>query len=84
MKKNSLTHDILMISKVYDKKISIEHLKEINQNKFNDATKISRSLIYLNLHNLILLNEDDTWIITPFGKTFLYEVVQRNPQTTSS
>lgn len=73
-----------MISKVYNKTISIKELKEINSSSYRDANRVNRSLLYLNLHNLILLNEDNTWIITPFGKAFLYELVQRNPQTTSS
>lgn len=84
IKKNSLTHDILMISKVHSSKIDISHLKVINDSKFKDANKINRSLMYLNLHNLISLYDDNTWIITPLGKMYLYEIVQRNPQTTSS
>lgn len=84
MKKNSLTHDILMISKVYNKLISLKDLYEINNTKFTDSSKVRRSLLYLNLHNLISLNDNDTWIITPFGKSFLYQVVERNSVISSS
>lgn len=69
-----------MISKVHNKLIGIPELKEINPKSFRDAHKIRRSLLYLSLHNLILLNEDDTWIITPTGVLFLYDIIKRHPQ----
>lgn len=74
IKKNSLTHDILMVSKVFNKLISIENLREINFEYYSDITSIKKSLLYLDLHNLILLNTDDTWIITPLGIQYLYQM----------
>jgi hypothetical protein len=84
MKKNSLTHDILMISKVLSKRMTIDDLHNIHESKYKNLTKVNRSLLYLNFHNLIYLYDDNSWIITPLGKLFLYDIVQRNPQTTSS
>lgn len=81
--KDSLTHDILMISKVLNKLISIKDLKEINSAEFSDASKVRRSLQYLSLHNLILLNDDETWIITPLGINCLYSIIENKSKRSS-
>lgn len=82
MTKDSLSHDILMASKVYNKLISITDLQFIHPETYSHRSHVRRSLLYLSLHGLILLNDDDTWIITDSGKLFLYTVVERESKKT--
>ena len=82
MVKNSMTHNILMITKFYDNLITFADLDTIHPRKYKDRNKVRRSLLSLHLNSLILLNDNETWIITPNGKNFLYEFAQRNKSKT--
>jgi len=79
MNKNSLTHHLLMITKFYNKTINIDDLKAINPKKFNRFSHVRRSLLKLHLDNLIHLNMDNTWTITPKGIAFIYDFAAVNP-----
>lgn len=82
MVKNSMTHNILMITKFYDNLVSFADLDTIHPKKYKDRNKVRRSLLSLHLHSYIHLNDNDTWIITPNGKNFLYEFAERNKSKT--
>jgi hypothetical protein len=82
MVKNSLTHDILLITKFYDQIIGIEDLKIINNKRFNHFSHVKRSLFKLSLDNLIILNNDNTWRITSKGIAFVYDFANCNPAKT--
>jgi len=84
MVKNSMTHNILMITKFYDNLITFADLDTIHPKKYKDRNKVRRSLLSLHLHNYILLNDNETWIITPNGKNFLYDFAQKNKSKTPS
>lgn len=77
MVKNSMTHNILMITKFYDNLVTFADLDTIHPKKYKDRNKVRRSLLSLQLHNFILLNDNESWIITPNGKNFLYEFAER-------
>lgn len=77
MVKNSMTHNILMITKFYDNLITFADLDTIHPKKYKDRNKVRRSLLSLKLHNFIILNDNETWIITPNGKNFLYDFAER-------
>jgi hypothetical protein len=77
MVKNSMTHNILMITKFYDNLVTFADLDTIHPKKYKDRNKVRRSLLSLQLHNFILLNDNENWIITPNGKNFLYEFAER-------
>ena len=77
MVKNSMTHNILMITKFYDNLVTFADLDTIHPKKYKDRNKVRRSLLSLQLHNFILLNDNESWIITPNGKNFLYEFSER-------
>lgn len=77
MVKNSMTHNILMITKFYDNLVTFADLDTIHTKKYKDRNKVRRSLLSLQLHNFILLNDNESWIITPNGKNFLYEFAER-------
>jgi hypothetical protein len=79
MIKNSLTHDLLLITKFYGKTISVDNLKAINPKKFNRSSHVKRSLLKLHLDNLIHLNVDNTWKITSKGIAFIYDFAAVNP-----
>jgi hypothetical protein len=81
MIKDSLTHDLLLISKFYGKTIGILDVKAINQKKFNHFSHVKRSLLKLHLNNLIDLNVDNTWKITSKGIAFIYDFAAVNPST---
>lgn len=83
MKRNSLVHNILMISKVYNKIISVEDLDAINPKKFKERYRVRHALLRLSLDNLINLFEDETWTITDDGVRYLYYFVTKNPRHTS-
>lgn len=78
MVKNSMTHNILMITKFYDNLVSFADLDTIHPKKYKDRNKVRRSLLSLHLHSYIHLNDNDTWIITPNGKSFLYQFAEKN------
>lgn len=80
IRRDSLSHRILMITKVYNRLINISDLKEINLKQFSSLSKVNRSLLSLALHEFIIKFEDDTWIITEKGKRFLYHVVAKYPR----
>jgi len=80
IRRDSLTHNILMITKVYDKLIGFDSLKEINPQRYSNTSKVSRSLLTLSLHGLIHLFDDDTWIITDSGKKYLHYLVGKYPR----
>jgi|APGre2960657373_1045057.scaffolds.fasta_scaffold56814_4 hypothetical protein len=71
--KDSLTHNILLISKFYNKIISISDLQTINPHSFTHKNKVNRSLLKLSLDNLIVLYDNNTWIITKKGINYLYD-----------
>lgn len=73
MIKNSLTHNILMITKFYGKKINISDLQVIHPTAYNNKNKVSRSILKLSLDNLITVCENDSWIITNKGIAYLYD-----------
>lgn len=75
--KDSLTHDLLMVSKVYNSIITYSDLHEINKKKYYDKSKVDRSLLYLSLHGLVHLQSDTHWIITPKGISFLYHFASK-------
>lgn len=79
MIKDSLTHDLLLITKFYGVTISINDLKAINPKKFNHFSHVKRSLLKLHLNNLIDLNADNTWKITSKGIAFIYDFAAVNP-----
>jgi hypothetical protein len=81
MIKDSLTHDLLLITKFYGVTISINDLKAINAKKFNHFSHVKRSLLKLHLNNLIDLNADNTWKITSKGIAFIYDFAAVNPST---
>jgi len=81
MIKDSLTHDLLLITKFYSKTIGFDDLKAINPKKFNRSSHVKRSLLKLHLDNLIDLNVDNTWKITSKGIAFIYDFVAVNPST---
>jgi len=73
MVKNSLTHNILMLTKFYARKINIEDLRVINPNSYANKNKVSRSILKLKLDNLIITYDDDSWAITNKGIAYLYD-----------
>ena len=77
MVRNSLTHDILMITKFYNSSVTYSHLHEINNKKYRDKSKVDRSLLYLSLHGLVCRNSDTHWIVTPKGVSFLYHFASK-------
>lgn len=81
MIKDSLTHDLLLITKFYSVTITINDLKAINPKKFNHFSHVKRSLLKLHLNNLIHLNADNTWKITSKGIAFIYDFAAVNPST---
>lgn len=80
VRRDSLTHDILMVSKVYNKLIGFSDLKEIHPKRYNNINKVCRSLLTLSLHGLIHLFDDDTWIVTDSGKRYLHYIVGKYPR----
>jgi len=84
MVKNSMTHNILMITKFYDNLVTFADLDTIHPKKYKDRNKVRRSLLSLQLHNFILLNHNESWIITPNGKNFLYEFAERQKLKTQT
>ncbi len=73
-----------MITKFYNKTININDCRVINPDEFRHTHKLKRSLLYLSLHHLIQLNDNDSWIITPRGIQCLYDIVKKYPSQASS
>jgi len=73
---NTLDHDILIFSKVFNSSISIENLKEINPKLFEDLSLVKQSLDTLHSLDLITFDDDDHWTITSFGVHYLYQMVK--------
>jgi hypothetical protein len=82
-RQNSQFPDVHMVkfSLTHNKTISIDDLKVINPKKFNRFSHVQRSLLKLHLDNLIHLNADNTWRITPKGIAFIYDFAAVNPLT---
>ena len=78
-KKNSLTHNILMITKFYNKIITYSNLQEINSKDFRNTNKIDRSILFLSLNGLVHVTSPSHWIVTPKGVSFLYYFASKNP-----
>lgn len=78
VKKNSLTHDVLSFSKVYNKPITFKDIRYMNPKTYNDISRIRRSVLQLSLHGFVVLLDDDQWMITPLGIKYLFEILNNN------
>ena len=63
------------------KKITVEDLNIIHPNAYKNKSKLSRSLLKLSLDNLIILYDDDSWIITNKGLAYLYDFAATHKNT---
>lgn len=77
MQKNSMTHQILLATKFYNKYITLSDLKELNPN-YPRMSAVSRSLKRLEHFKLIHMRDSNTWIITDLGKRFLVAFAEAN------
>lgn len=83
MIKNSLTHKILLATKFYNTTITIKDLQELNPSH-NRLSDIMRSLKRLSDAGYVILNNNNSWIITPSGKKFLYDFIETNKKSNPS
>lgn len=77
MQKNSMTHQILLATKFYNKYITLADLKELNPN-YPRMSSIARSLKRLENFKLIHMKDENTWIITELGRRFLVAFADLN------
>jgi ribosomal protein S19E (S16A) len=71
LKKNAVTHTILLATKFYNKPITIEDLKVLNAKKYPNMSRIKRSMLHLESSGMIYFHDPITWSITSKGKNFL-------------
>lgn len=77
MQKNSMTHQILLATKFYNKYITHADLKELNPG-YPCMSDVARSLKRLEKFKLIHMKDANTWIITDLGKRFLVAFAEAN------
>lgn len=84
IKKLSLTHKVLSMSKFYNRPITYQDLYNLNP-KFSvrGADPINRSLVRLEKLNFIQRHDKKTWSITPAGIRFLSEFAYRHKTVVS-
>ena len=82
MKYNSVSHNILLLSKFYNKSIQYSDCKIIMP-KINLNKDFSRCLLRLAVNGLIQFTNDHQtqWIITPKGIALVYDMPKKKPKT---
>jgi len=77
VKRNSLSHKILLIAKFYRKPVTIKDMAIINP-IFNKPGKnnVNRYLLNLELSGFLYRVTDTMWMITPKGESLLYKIVK--------
>lgn len=77
MKKNSITHQILLAIKFFNKPTTLADLKELNP-EYAQNGGFYRSIARLSAAGYIEVLDPKTWIITRSGIDFLYSYADSN------